>query len=387
MKYLRGRMVFWAALAAVLLTAGMAAAADDATAKPETKPAETAKPARPQLKPELAALRDQVRRTLAAQQQQPFNTQQNSPTEVQSLGLAFGCNSQVAYGGPDGQRVSAIACLCWNYPCAGFQPLVFSQRHIAARIGYGGQEHPGEFLAMLAMARVPVGYSARIGRDVRKLSDLVEAEQLGCRDGDDLSLKLIGLSYYVTEPEWKNDLDETWSIGRMIDEELERPADAASEAGVNRLLGLGYAVARQAKRGEPLEKPFRRAQKYIGDFHSFALRLQNADGSWGPYFLAARGASDDAATQLRSTGRVLEWLAVSLPDDKLTDPHVVAAVDYVSRLVGSQRYQWNVPAFSTREIVAWGHALHALAVYDQRVFKPFDEAPAKPAAPATARRY
>ena len=64
-------------------------------------------------------------------------------------------------------------------------------------------------------------------------------------------------------------------------------------------------------------------------------------------------------------------------------------MDYVTQLLGSQRYQWNAPSLSTREIVSMGHALHALAVYDQRVFKPAD-AEEKPAAekpsPATASR-
>ncbi len=119
------------------------------------------------------------------------------------------------------------------------------------------------------------------------------------------------------------------------------------------------------------------------------MRLQNSDGSWGPYFLAARSTSPDPASQLRTTGRVLEWLAMSLPEKRLEDARVVSAVDYVTQLLGSQRYQWNAPSLSTREIVSLGHALHALAIYDERVFKPADveEKPAaeKPS-PATASR-
>ena len=144
------------------------------------------------------------------------------------------------------------------------------------------------------------------------MADLVEAEKLACRSGSDLSLKLIGLSYYVDEPEWKNDLGETWSIERIIREELGQPVVTAPEGGLNRLLGLSYAVARRAKRGQPIDGQFERAEKYTADFHAFALQLQNADGSWGPQFLAARSMSPDAASQLRSTGRVLEWLAISL---------------------------------------------------------------------------
>ena len=204
-----------------------------------------------------------------------------------------------------------------------------------------------------------------------------------------MSLKLIGLSYYVDEREWKNDLDETWSIERIVQEEVAQPVVTASEGGLNRLMGLSYAVARRAKGGQPIDGQFQRARKYTADFHAFALQLQNSDGSWGPSFLAAKSASPDAASQLRSTGRVLEWLAMSLPDPKLEDARVVHAVEYVARLLGSQRYQWNTPSLSTREIVAVGHALHGLTVYDQRVFQPAD-AVEKPAAdtskPATASR-
>ncbi len=72
----------------------------------------------------------------------------------------------------------------------------------------------------MALSRVPPDYPVRVGKTVRKVADLVEAEKLGCRTGGDLSLRLIGLSYYVDEPEWKNDLGETWSIERMIEEEI-----------------------------------------------------------------------------------------------------------------------------------------------------------------------
>ena len=200
--------------------------------------------------------------------------------------------------------------------------LGFRHKHVAARIGYGYQEHPGEFLAMLAMARVPDDYPVRVGQDVRKVADLVEAEKLGCRSGGDSSLKLIGLAYYVADPEWKNDLGETWSIARMIETEIAQPIVTAPEGGLNRLMGLSYAVAHRARRGQPIEGQFRRAKDYLDKFHEYALRLQNADGSWGPYFFAAKAQSPDEASQLRSTGRVLEWLAMSLPEQKLADSRV-----------------------------------------------------------------
>jgi len=396
MTHTFGRMLRLSVSAVLLLSIGVFARAGDTASKPDAKPAKAAKPAKdsaappaakpkPRLSPELTALRDQVRQQLAAHQKQTFNTQQNSATEILSVCLAFGCDSEVSFNGADGNRISAITCLCWNYPCQGFELLGYHKKHAAARIGYGYQEHPGEFLAMLAMSRVADDFPIKLGAKPRKIADLVEAEKLGCRSGGDSSLKLIGLAYYVTEPEWKNDLGETWSIGRMIDEELDQPVVTASDGGLNRLMGLSYAVARRAKRGQPIEGQFLRARKYIGQFQEFALRQQNPDGSWGPYFLAVRAASPDAVSQLRSTGRVLEWLAMSLPEEKLTDPRVVNAIECVLRLVGSQRYQWNAPSLSTQEIVSLGHTLHALAIYDGRAFKPFDveEKPAGEKQPAT----
>jgi hypothetical protein len=374
------------------LCSAASAFADEPAAKPVGKSvapspkataAKAAKP-KPQLSPEAAAIRDQLRQVLAVAQKQPFNTRQNSPTEVASVCLAFGCDAEVSLEGADGRRINGITCLCWNYPCDGFELLRYRQKHIAARVGYGYQQHPGEFLATLAMARVPADYPVRVGKDARKIADLVEGEKLACRSGGDASLRLIGLCYYVAEPEWKNDLGETWSIGRMLKEEVAQPIVTAPEGGLNRLMAISYVLAHRAKLGSAFTEQIAGAEKYIREFQDFALRCQNSDGSWGSRFFAERSQGTDAAAQLRSTGRILEWLAMSLPEEKLKDPRVLAAVDYLSRLAGSQRYQDSAPSLSTQEITSLGHALHALAVYDQRALKPFDAADSQ--TPATANR-
>lgn len=390
----------------LLLSAGPLAGVENSAAKDKTKsqspaagqtpsavpekaaPQKAAKP-RPELSAELAALRDRVRPVLTMHQKATFNTQQNSPTEITAVCLAFGCGSEVSLEGSDGQRINGITCLCWNYPCSGYELLSVAGGHVAARIGYGYQERPGEFLATLALSGVPADYPVRAGKTVRKVADLAAAEKLACRAGGEHSLRLVGLSYYADEPEWKNDLGEKWSIERMIREEIAEPVVTAPEGGLNRLMGLSYAVARRVRRGQPITGQFERAEKYTADYQAFAMQMQNSDGSWGPYFLAARGTSQEPDSQLRTTGRVLEWLTMSLATKKLEDARVVAAVDYVTSLLGGQRYQWNAPSLSTREIVSMGHALHALATYDERVFRPADveEKPAaeKPS-PATAER-
>jgi hypothetical protein len=185
-------------------------------------------------------------------------------------------------------------------------------------------------------------------------------------------MKMIGLAYYADQPEWKNDLGETWSVARMIQDEIARPMGEAADGGLNRLLGLSYVVSRRAKLGQPIDGQYQQAQGYVRRAEELAFRAQNAEGGWGPDFLNGRSAEADVAAQLRGTGRVLEWLAVSLSAKQLEDGRVTSGVEYLTRLLGSQRYQWTGQALSAQEISDIAHALHALVIYDERVFQPAD---------------
>jgi len=100
--------------------------------------------------------------------------------------------------------------------------------------------------------------------------------------------------------------------------------------------GLSYAVVHRAKHNEPIEGQYQRAQKYISDFHDFALGLQNADGS-GAVSADRRSASTDPGAQLRSTGWVLECgplAAGRAAGRSARDPCRGAVI----RLLSSQRY-------------------------------------------------
>ena len=339
---------------------------------PETPPLEI--PPKRELTSAMAALRDRVRRTLVYHHRRPLNTRENSATELMHACLAFGCDTEVYRTTSAGQKkINGIACLCWNYSCAGHQPLVLCQDRIAGRIGYGCQEHPSQLLAVLALSCVEASYLVRVGEEVRTVADLVESEKLGCRSGTDQSLRLIGLAHYVDGGStWKNSLGEEWSVERIVRDELAQPIVTAAGGGTHRLMGLSYALNRRLQRGQPIDGQFLRAKKLVDDYHDHALTIQNSDGSWGPRLLAAKGASRNQATQLRSTGYVLDWLVLSLPEERLEDPRVVRAVAYLNNLLNSNRYRYRVQSYGTREIGSVMHALHALSVYDERVFSPAD---------------
>ena len=371
-----------------------------ATAPAKAPAAPPAKPKRT-LSPAQTALRDLVRGTLAMHQKLPLNTRDNSATEITSYCLAFGCASEVLRDGADDSRVNGITCLCWGYPCAGFELLGLCQGHVAPRIGYGCQEHPGEFLAMLAIARVQTNYPVRVGRLTRTVADIVEVEKQSCRAGDDLSLKLLGLSYYTEEPQWKNDLGETWSLERMIGAELAQPVLTAPEGGLNRLMGLSYAIHCRMKREEPIEGEFRAGAEVccrLSEVRPAAAKRRRQLGAVLPgrprrecrsgLAVAARPAACWNGWRPRSPKS--SWKTPASPAPWNTWPTCSAA----SGTRGARR------RFPRGRSWRWATPCMALALYDERVFKPADgaEKPAagKPAAdkaaqeaspPTAARRH
>ena len=327
---------------------------------------------------EQTALRDRVRRTLAALAQQPFNTRENTVADIVQFCTVLGCQTTIRDGAAAGQKLNGITCLCWNMPCGGQEPLAVCEGHLAARVGYGYQDRPGQLAAMLALARVPAEYPARAGETTRTVADLIEYEKLSCRSGADLSLRLVALSYYASEPTWKNGLGEDWSLQRMVKQELDRTVSAASFLESPRLLGLSCALDREARDGRRIEGDFLRAKKFLDASVDYAFQAQNSDGSWGRV-TSDRAAPRDYVASLSATGCVLEWLAVGLPEARLEDAHVVKAIQYVDSVLSGQRYRWNVQSLSSREIGAVMSAAHAMAVYDRRLFQPADLPPAEKA--------
>jgi hypothetical protein len=127
------------------------------------------------------------------------------------------------------------------------------------------------------------------------------------------------------------------------------------------MMGFSYAVRIREKRGEPIEGQWKRASKFVDDFHDYTFQLQNRDGSFSTNWFEGRGDFGDNARRVQTTGHILEWLVYSLPKEQLRERRVVRTVDYLARLMYDNRsYAW--------EVGPKGHAIHALVLYDQKVF-------------------
>ena len=284
---------------------------------------------------------------------------ERSPWGVMHAIVGFGVETPLQVGA---DKVNAIGWLCWNRPCNGLQLFSSDRGELAVRMGPGYQGHAGQFLMIMAYSRVPKDYGLKIGDYEFTIADLVKHEQLTCKAGTELSFKLLALVHYLgPEATWQNQAGESWSIERLIEEELKQPVIGTACGGTHRMCGLGYAVRKRELRTQPMTGHWARAQKFVGEYVEYTYKLQNSDGSFSSNWFEGRGDWGGVDRKINTTGHTLEWLLMSLPDDQLTDPRLVRAVQFLTNLLWDNRNRkW--------EIGPQGHAIHSLVLYDERVF-------------------
>jgi hypothetical protein len=312
-----------------------------------------------EITPELERLREKVRTCLRFYYQ-PENAATRSPWGVMHSLIGYGVDTELIVGR---KRVNAIGWLCWNGPCRGMRLLhIDGSGNLSVKHGVGYEGHEGQFLSMLAQSRVKIDYPMRVDGRELTVADLVDYEKRTCRPRSELTFKLIGLAHYLdSDATWTTDAGEAFSIPRLIREELAQPINGVACGGTHRLMGFSYAVRTREKRGEPVDGEWARAKKYVEDYLQYAFKLQNRDGSFSTQWLRHRANSGDPARQIQTTGHILEWVVYALPKDDLDDPRVVHAVDFLSTLLLRQRN-------SDPEVGPLGHAIHALSLYNERVF-------------------
>lgn len=323
----------------------------------------------PPLTRSMMNLRARLRTVLKAYYRQPLalNTRDNTPWEVMHAMLAYELRSRILQGGPRGTPITSIGWLCYNKPCKGQQMLRLTpDGELRALYGVGLEGHGGQFLSMLAQCGVSPDYPILVDGHKFTIHDLIAAEQKTCHSDAELSFKLTGLTHYVDlDATWENDKGETWDFPRLIREELSQPINGVACGGTHRLIGLSMAVRARRRQGEPLDGEYAEAAQKVQQYQQYAFRLQNRDGSLSTEWFRGPGNDRDIDRNVRTTGHQLEWLVYSLGDQQLRDWHTVRAVIYLTNLLYSNYdNEWDTGALS--------HAVHALALYDERVFQPYD---------------
>jgi hypothetical protein len=321
-------------------------------------PAAAAQPAKT-LSPEMTRLRNRIRTCLSYYYQRPTSVDERSPWGVMHSLIAFGVDTELV---ANNKRVNAIGWLCYNRPCKGMTLMTVKDGQLAMRQnGPGYQGHDGQLLSMLALSGVKSNYPIRAEGHEFTVADLVTFEQLHCKPKSELTFQLIGLAHYLpSDATWQDKTGGEWSIPRLIREEIAQPVNGAACGGTHRLIALSMAAKTRQKRSEPLDGEWLRAQKLVVSYQQLAFKLQNRDGSFSTSWLVKRDDTGDIDRRIQTSGHILEWLIFSLPEKNLSDQRLVKGISYLTNTLMNNDKDW--------EIGPRGHALRALALYNERVF-------------------
>ena len=357
-----------------------------------------------------------------------LNTQDNSPFEAMMSVCAFGCYTSIYYS-PQKENFNTAGALCWNYPMCETSILAINQNPKAANsaaffnnrtgkalfmtryphgrltsvpmnesgaifpyIGYCQQERSGEFLSMLAIARVSVDYefTPRMPMDIDVLianeedpsnaslavvhssgltftvADLASDAMLNCRGGD-MSALLTCLAYYAPRETWTNAWGEEWSVVKILDHELKRTVNLSDSDSTDRLYGLTYALRRRlAFDDKRLEIQYAIVDEYLERMKDFALSIQNEDGSFNGAFFTRKGKSRNPDDDFAATAHFARWLTILYHSSALDDPRLTKMIEFLVSELEQRLESWNPSEMSQKDVRAVAYALQAIAIYQQR---------------------
>ena len=158
-----------------------------------------------------------------------------------------------------------------------------------------------------------------------------------------------------------------WDIPKLISEELRQPVRGAACGGTHRLAGLTLAYKMREQRGEPVDGEYLKAKKFTRNYQRYAYKLQNSDGSFSTEWFRGPGKEESIDRRLKTTGHILEWLLYAAGEKELKHRQTTRAANYLANIMYNNRYKdWEAGPL--------GHAVHALLLYDQKVFAPYDQA-------------
>ncbi len=304
-------------------------------------------------------LRDRINTVLIHYLTHPENVSKRGPWALMHAALPFGVETNVIAGN---REVNALGWMCYNGVCAKQRMFQPTKQGFRTNVGAGVQGHEGQFLAILAQSSVQADYPIMIGNRRYTIADLAKYEMATCREKTELTFKLIGLSHYLDpNQQWRDNRGRVWNLEKMVAEELAQPIIGEACGGTHRLMGLSFSLIKHQQAGLPITGHWKRSEVFLNDFVNYAMSLQNADGSFSTEWFAGRGDAPDMERKIQTTGHILEWLVYTLPDEHLRSPRIRKSIEFVvDTLAKDLNYNWPIGPR--------GHALRALALYNQRVF-------------------
>lgn len=245
-----------------------------------------------------------------------------------------------------------------------FQRTPFGGRAHPFIQAYWFEGHPTQFMAYLTMCRLPTTYEFKTASgEIVTVQDIINnAKMEVTRDPHvEMTWTLWALAHYLDPTaQWVNKNGEPWSMEELLRVELRNTIYDAPCGGTHSLFAIAYARNAHLQSRQPLRGVWLEADQKIQRFIAEAKTLQNPDGSFSIHFFKGRGQSTDFNTRITSSGHMIEWLMVALPQSRLSEPWIQNGIRCLAQDLIDNR-QLNA------ECGPLYHAVDGLQIYRERM--------------------
>ena len=239
-------------------------------------------------------------------------------------------------------------------------------------------------MAYMTMCDLPLDYKFKTSSgETATISDFINGAKMEVNDREEITWTLWFLSHYI-EPtsQWINKDGQPWSMERLVQIENGKVVTSAACGGTHGLFALAYARNAFRESGGNLYGPWLEADQKVQRYLEEARANQNPDGTFSSNYFQGPGYSNDFVKRIGTTGHILEFVCVAVPQSRLHEEWVRRAVTILAHDLIENRQ-------ASAECGALYHAVDGLSVYRTRMWPELDPANrsrtvAKPVSPVSS---
>lgn len=280
----------------------------------------------------------------------------------------LGLGPSVTLLNPDtNQRVNAVDYICKGGEMPGLEFVLTKNRGVDVRTlpgGGVGQGHQDQFIAEMAQWNLPADRPFLIDGEERAFLDFIRHSQMraSLKKNQELSWAIVVIGQYLgTEISWTNHLGEKLHFEDLVRYELDASVENAACGGTHRLFGLTWVYHLHLQKGGATTGVWREVAEKTTKYRDLAKKYQNRDGSFSTNHFREPGNSPDRGQRISTTGHILEWLALALPEEELKEQWMQDAANALALLILESQ---GAPL----EGGSLYHATHGLLIYYARVY-------------------
>ena len=290
--------------------------------------------------------------------------------------LGLGPDNAMLLNPDTGERLNAIDYVCKGNPVRGLKFIVTphgldveTAKLPAGEVAiFVGQGHQDQFIAEMVQWGLPGDKKFTVAGKDYTFMDFVRHSKMRAsitqkqEQKQELSWAILVIGeYFGTDHVWTNERGEKLHFEDIVRYELNEPIDTAACGGTHRLFGLTWAFHLHRQKGGKVQGVWKDLQEKLEAHKNHAKKHRNADGLFSTDYFNGPGDARDNQLRISTTGHILEWLSLYLPDRELEEAWVQEAANALAKTMIETR-------LDPIEGGALYHAAHGLNMYHSRLF-------------------